>query len=199
MLKIGITGGIGSGKTTVCKIFELLGIPVFYADDVAKTLMVSDTLLISQIKSSFGKQSYNNNILNKKHLADLVFTDPQKLALLNSFVHPAVFRAMDEWALQQKSVYVLKEAALLFESGSYLKNDFNILVSAKEELRIARVTKRDGLSREKVKERIQNQMSEEEKLTKADFFIANNEDEFLITQVLVLHHQFIKIAESAQK
>lgn len=194
MLKIGITGGIGSGKTTVCKIFELLGIPVFYADDVAKTLMVSDVLLMKQIRSAFGAESYfKDGLLNRKHIADLVFSDQEKLNLLNSFVHPAVFRAMDSWTLQQNTPYVLKEAALLFESGSYLKNDFNVLVSADEELRISRVMKRDKVSIDKVKERIRNQMPEAEKKSKADFFIDNNEKIFLITQVLALHENFIKI------
>lgn len=194
MLKIGITGGIGSGKTTVCKIFELLDIPVFYADDVAKTLMVTDALLISQIKSSFGAGSYfKDQTLNRKHIANLVFSHPEKLATLNSFVHPAVFRAMDAWTVQQSSPYVLKEAALLFESGSYLQNDFNVLVSAKEELRIQRVMERDAVTQEKVKDRIKNQMSEEEKLTKADFFISNNEDKFLIKQVLALHQKFMDL------
>ncbi|HTN19473.1 MAG TPA: dephospho-CoA kinase [Pelobium sp.] len=200
MLKIGITGGIGSGKTTVCKIFELLNIPVFYADDVAKTLMVSDALLVSQIKSSFGAEAYfADQTLNRKHIADIVFANPDKLAVLNSFVHPAVFRAMDEWVLKQTAPYVLKDAALLFESGSYRQNHFNILVSAKEELRIQRVMKRDGITQDKVKERIANQMSEEEKSTKADFFISNNEDEFLITQVLALHRQFLGLPPNASK
>lgn len=201
MLKIGITGGIGSGKTTVCKIFELLGVAVFYADDVAKTLMISDSLLISQIKSAFGNASYfEDNSLNKKHIADLVFSNSKNLALLNSFVHPAVFSEMDNWTLRQNSTYVLKEAALLFESGSYLKNDFNILVSSAEELRIARVMKRDNVSADKVKERIKNQMPEADKKEKADFFIENNETDFLITQVLALHQGFLKIAvERAQK
>lgn len=195
MLKIGITGGIGSGKTTVCKIFELLDIPVFYADEVAKHLMVFDALLIDQIKTNFGAESYSHGkTLNKKHIADLVFSDPEKLNLLNSLVHPAVFRAMDDWSLKQQSPYVLKEAALLFESGSYLKNDFNILVSANEDLRIARVMKRDQVNAAKVMERIQNQMLEAEKKLKADFFIDNNETDFLITQALALHQNFVKIA-----
>lgn len=193
MLKVGITGGIGSGKTTVCEIFELLGIPVFYADDVAKKLMVADELLVNEISASFGESSYlEDGTLNRKHIADLVFSNPDKLALLNSFVHPAVFREMDRWTLKQNSPYVLKEAALLFESGSYLQNDFNILVSADEKLRIQRVMKRDNLSAEKVKERIKNQMPEAEKVSKADFFISNNETDFLITQVLALHQEFIK-------
>src|SRR6476620_1712762 len=119
-LKVGITGGIGSGKTTVCQVFELLNIPVFYADDEAKKLMISDQILISEIKAEFGNQSYfEDGSLNRKHISDIVFQNPHQLKKLNSFVHPAVFRAMESWVSQQKSPYVLKEAALLFESGSY--------------------------------------------------------------------------------
>ncbi|HEX7367417.1 MAG TPA: dephospho-CoA kinase [Pelobium sp.] len=193
MLKIGITGGIGSGKTTVCKIFGLLGIPVFNADEVAKKLMVADEQLISEITNAFGAISYfEDGSLNRKHIADLVFSNPRKLALLNSFVHPAVFKAMAIWTNEQNSPYVLKEAALLFETKSYLNNDFNILVSADEALRIARVMKRDQIDLDKVKERIQNQMPEAEKKSKADFFIVNNETEFLITQVLALHQLLLE-------
>ncbi|MFC5284849.1 dephospho-CoA kinase [Pedobacter alpinus] len=195
MLTIGITGGIGSGKTTVCKIFELLGIPVFYADDVAKHLMVTDEILIDQIKLEFGSAAYlEDGSLNRKHISSIVFSESQKLQKLNSFVHPAVFRAMDSWVKKQNSLYVLKEAALLFESGSYLQNNYNVLVSAPEKARIARVMQRDNISEEKVLERIKSQMSEEEKLAKADFFINNNEQEFLIMQVLKLHHIFTEKA-----
>lgn len=195
MLTIGITGGIGSGKTTVCRIFELLGIPVFYADDAAKELMVTDEVLIHQIKEEFGADSYfANGNLNRKHISSIVFSQPLKLKVLNSFVHPAVFTAMDNWVKKQSSLYVLKEAALLFESGSYLQNSYNVLVSAPEKIRIARVMQRDNMSEQKVLERIKNQMSEEEKREKADFFINNNETEFLITQVLRLHQIFTKKA-----
>lgn len=193
MLKIGITGGIGSGKTTVCKVFELLGTPVFYADEVAKQLMVGDEELMQQIRAEFGEQAYlEGNILNRQHLSAIVFKQADKLEKLNALVHPAVFKEMDRWAAEQDSPYVLKEAALLFESGSYQDNDFNILVSAPEPIKIERVMKRDGISKEKVMDRMRNQMSEEEKIAKADFLIKNDESEFLITQVLKLHQQFVK-------
>ena len=131
MLKIGITGGIGSGKTTVCKVFETLGIPVFYADTVAKEIMVKDAILIEGIKSAFGEESYVNGNLQNKHIANIVFNDEKSLAQLNALVHPAVFRAFDEWEQQISSAvpYTLKEAALLFESGSYQMCDKNILVT----------------------------------------------------------------------
>lgn len=194
-LKIGITGGIGSGKTTVCKVFELLGIPVFYADEEAKSLMVKDELLVSEIKSAFGKEAYSDkNTLNRKHIASLVFNNPEKLAQLNSLVHPAVFKAFDVWVLQQFSPYVLKEAALLFESDSYKLNDKNILVSCPLDLRINRVMKRDQINKEKVLERIANQFPEVQKLALADFQIQNNEQEFIIPQVLQLHNLFMKEA-----
>ncbi|MEO5910910.1 MAG: dephospho-CoA kinase [Pelobium sp.] len=195
MLKIGITGGIGSGKTTVCKVFELLKIPVFYADDVAKELMVTDEILINQIKKSFGEESYfKDQQLNRKYIADQVFRNPDALATLNSFVHPAVFAAMDDWVCKQKAPFVLKEAALLFESNSYLKNDYNILVSSPLELRLRRVMQRDEISKEKIMERINNQFPEEQKVKLADFFIQNNEEEMIIPQVLNLYQQLLKIS-----
>jgi dephospho-CoA kinase len=195
MLKIGITGGIGSGKTTVCKVFELLDIPVFYADDVAKTLMVKDVILIQQIKATFGDEAYfADQSLNRKFISDTVFNQPNLLKKLNSFVHPAVFRAFDTWCLQQKAPYVLKEAALLFESGSYQQNDYNILVSCPLALRIQRVMLRDKLTQEKVMERIAVQLPEETKQSLANYLIQNNEQEFIITQVLQLHSQFLQKA-----
>jgi dephospho-CoA kinase len=194
-LKVGITGGIGSGKTTVCYIFELLGIPVFYADDEAKKLMIYDQILINEIKLAFGVQSYfEDGNLNRKHISDIVFKDTDQLKKLNSFVHPAVFRAMETWSSQQKSPYVLKEAALLFESGSYQQNKFNILVSCPLELRIKRVMNRDQITKEKVLERIQTQFPEEKKKAMADFFIQNNEEQFIINQVLELNQKLLKLS-----
>jgi dephospho-CoA kinase len=194
-LKVGITGGIGSGKTTVCHIFELLGIPVFYADDEAKKLMIYDQILINEIKLAFGVQSYfEDGNLNRKHISDIVFKDTDQLKKLNSFVHPAVFRAMETWSSQQKSPYVLKEAALLFESGSYQQNKFNILVSCPLELRIKRVMNRDQITKEKVLERIQTQFPEEKKKAMADFFIQNNEEQFIINQVLELNQKLLKLS-----
>ncbi|TKB95594.1 dephospho-CoA kinase [Pedobacter cryophilus] len=195
MLRIGITGGIGSGKTTVCKVFELLGIPVFYADDVAKELMIKDAILIQQIKATFGEEAYfADQTLNRKYISDQVFKQPDQLKKLNSFVHPAVFRAFDNWYTQQKAPYVLKEAALLFESGSYQQNDYNILVSCPLALRIQRVMQRDKVTKEKVMERIAAQLPEETKQSLANYQIQNNEQEFIITQVLQLHSQLLKKA-----
>jgi dephospho-CoA kinase len=192
MLKVGITGGIGSGKTTVCRIFELLNIPVFYADDEAKKLMVNNLELVDAIKIAFGEDAYyENGELNRKYISDIVFKDKDKLNMLNSLVHPAVFKAMEIWASKQKSKYVLKEAALLFESGSYRDNDYNILVSSDLDLRIERIAKRDLMSKDQIKARINTQFSEEVKEKLADFLIDNNESQFLIPQVLKLHHRFL--------
>ncbi|MCO4291479.1 dephospho-CoA kinase [Solitalea sp. MAHUQ-68] len=197
MLKIGITGGIGSGKSTVVKIFEQLGVPAFIADIEAKKVMVEDATLITGLKQNFGDQVYfDDGTLNRKLLADIVFNNPEKLATLNSLVHPAVFRSFDRWSLSfHKKPYLLKEAALLFESGSYQQNDFNILVTAPEDLRINRVMQRDGSSEDEVKSRIKNQFSEEEKLKLADYIILNDEKKALIPQVLTLHREFLKRAD----
>lgn len=194
MLKVGITGGIGSGKTTVCRIFETLGIPVFYADTAAKQIMVEDAILIKGIKNTFGKESYfDNGVLNNKHIASIVFNNAEELAKLNALVHPAVFRAFDSWtaALPADTSYVLKEAALLFESGSSQLCDLNILVVAPEKLKLDRVMQRDGVSADAVKARMDKQFTDRQKLKLADHIIQNNESESLIKQVLRLHQVFL--------
>jgi dephospho-CoA kinase len=192
MLKVGITGGIGSGKTTICKIFEILGIPVFYADDVSKTIMVDDLELKSQIINFFGSEAYfSDGSLNRKYISDIVFKDDLKLKKLNSLVHPAVRNAYERWASSQKSPYVLKEAALMFESKSYLDNNLNVLVSCPLDLRIERVISRDKTTKEKVLDRISKQMPEEEKEKLADFKIINDEEKSLIKQVLFLHNELL--------
>jgi dephospho-CoA kinase len=197
MLKIGVTGGIGSGKTTVCKVFETLGIPVFYADTSAKEIMVRDLNLAKGIKATFGEESYTaDGILNNKYLANLVFNNPKELEKLNALVHPAVFRGFDLW-LSKVPVhvpYILKEAALLFESGSYKACDYSLLVVAPLQNKLKRVMKRDGIAEEQVKARMDKQLSDEEKIKMADFFIRNEETESLILQVYDLHHQFLKKA-----
>jgi dephospho-CoA kinase len=194
MLKIGITGGIGSGKTTVCKVFETLGIPVFYADTVAKQIMVTDELLVAGVKSAFGKESYAaDGSLNNKYIAGIVFNNADELARLNALVHPAVFRAFDSWVKQVPATvpYVLKEAALLFESGSYKLCDQNILVLAPEAVRLRRVMDRDGVTAEQVKVRMDKQLPDEDKIKLADQVINNNETDSLIVQVTQLHQLFL--------
>ncbi len=196
MLKIGITGGIGSGKTTVCKIFENLGIPVFYADTVAKEIMTTDSVLIAGIKKTFGDASYfEDGKLHNKHIANIVFAKPEELVKLNALVHPAVFRAFDEWDAQlpKHTPYSLKEAALLFESGSYEKCDKNIIVTSPYALKLARVTERDQVTSAQVIARMDKQFSDKQKLKIADYVIANDEKTSLILQVLALHEEFLAI------
>jgi dephospho-CoA kinase len=194
-LKIGITGGIGSGKTTVCQVFELLGIPVFYADAAAKEVMHSDTDLKRDIISAFGIRSFlAGGILNRKYLADIVFYDQKALDALNALVHPAVFRAFDKWVLKYPHApYVMKEAALLFESDSYKMCTHSILVKAPEGLKISRVMRRDQITEAEVRLRMARQFSEEKKETLADFSIINDEHKMVIPQVLQLHEYFISL------
>jgi len=194
-MKIGITGGIGSGKTTVCKIFETLGIPVYYADERAKSLMESDLNIVEQVKNLFGQSAYlKNGHLNRSLIASIVFQDNSKLKALNAFVHPAVFQDAERWHLSQKGVpYTLKEAALLFESGSSENLDKIITVFAPKELRIHRVVERDGSLREAVEGRMKKQMSEEEKMRLADFVIFNDGKHPLINQVLKIHRNILAI------
>lgn len=193
MLKIGVTGGIGSGKSTICQVFELLGIPVFYADAEAKKLMLEDEKLKSAISDTFGAASYlADGSLNRTYLAEIVFNDENQLASLNKLVHPAVFKAFNHWAEAQTAAYVVKEAALLFESGSYRLCDKNILVTAPEALKIARIIQRDQIGEEEIRARMARQMSDEEKLPLADIVLKNDEQELLIPQILQLNEQFLQ-------
>lgn len=191
MLKVGITGGIGSGKTTICRIFQTLNVPVFNADDVAKTLMTSDDILVRNIKLAFGGEAYlGNGELNRKYLANIVFNDEKQLQVLNELVHPATIQAFKKWAKQQDSIYCLHEAAILFESGAFKTCDYSILISAPEDIRIARVMKRDEVLENEVRTRMDKQMPEEQKKKMANFIILNDESESVIPQVLKLH-QFL--------
>lgn len=197
MLKVGVTGGIGSGKTTVCKIFEKLGIPVYYADERAKLLMVENPALIQKIKALFGAKAYfKNGSLNRKYIASFAFTDKQKLAQLNAVVHPVVFEDTAHWQKQHENFpYTIKEAALLIESGSYKNLDKLILVTAPIEVRLQRVLRRDGLSEAAIRRRMESQMSEAEKAKYADFTINNDGSESLIRQVWTLHQQLLQLAK----
>jgi dephospho-CoA kinase len=196
MLKVGVTGNIGGGKTTVSKLFEILGIPVFYADDAAKKIMTEDSLLVSGLKSAFGEEAYfKDGSLNRKHIAGIVFNDEQELARLNALVHPAVFRAFGNWVARLNDApYVMKEAALLFESDSYQMCDKTIMVTAPLELRIKRVVKRDGFTRAEILARDARQFTEEKKIALADFVIKNDDTELVIPQVLKLHEYFLSIS-----
>lgn len=192
MLKIGLTGGIGSGKTTVAKIFELLNVPVYYADEASKRLYHTDKDLIADIKKNFGEDVYTNEQLNRSKLASIVFNDPDKLELLNQLVHPPTIRDAEEWMNKQTAPYVIKEAALLFESGSAAGLHYIIGVKAPSHLRIKRVIDRDGLSREEILSRATKQIDEDIKMRLCDFVINNNEQELVLPQVLELHDKFLK-------
>lgn len=196
MLKIGITGGIGSGKSTVANIFEVLGIPVYYADDAAKRLMNEDEELKEKIKLQFGNEVYKNGRLDKKYLADIVFASPGKLALLNALVHPATLRDADNWMHNQTSPYTLKEAALIFESGAHQHLDYVIGVTAPAPLRILRTMQRDGITREEVIARMDKQMDEAIKMKLCDFVIKNDEQEMLLPQVFALHEKFVALSQN---
>jgi len=195
MLKIGLTGGIGSGKSTVAKIFELLSIPVYYADEASKRLYHTDKNLIAQIKKHFGEDVYTSEQLNRSKLAAIVFNDPQKLELLNQLVHPPTLRDAEEWMKKQTAPYVVKEAALLFESGSSAGLDFIIGVKAPTALRVKRVMDRDHLTRDEVLSRADRQIDENIKLMLCDFIINNNEQQLVIPQVLELHGRFLEMAQ----
>jgi dephospho-CoA kinase len=198
MLRIGLTGGIGSGKTTVAKIFELLKVPVYYADAASKRLYHTDRDLIKDIKKHFGEDVYTNEQLNRSKLAAIVFADPAKLELLNQLVHPPTIRDAEEWMKKQSAPYAVKEAALLFESGSAGGLDLIVGVSAPLSLRLKRVMDRDSVSREAVLERMKHQINEEMKMKLCDFVIQNNEQALVIPQVLDLHQQFLERANTSK-
>jgi dephospho-CoA kinase len=198
MLKVGLTGNIGSGKTTVAQVFELLGIPVFYADDEAKKVMVTDNLLIEGIKQTFGQQAYfNDGSLNRKYISGIVFNNKAELEKLNALVHPAVFRAFESFDhMHNDAPYVIREAAILFESGSYKMCDRAIMIAAPLETRIARVIKRDGISRTDVESREARQLSQDEKLKLANDVIINDDKQLVIPQVLALHQLYLSLAHN---
>ena len=198
ILKVGITGGIGSGKTTVCKVFEALGIPVYYADWHARQLMVNAPRLVAGVKELFGPDAYlEDGALNRPYIAEKVFNNDKKLQQLNHLVHPAVAEDAGRWHSAQENVpYTLKEAALLFESGNYKQLDKVITVFAPEDLRIQRVMDRDQVSSTEVRARMAKQMPEEEKLKRADFVVYNDGTHSLIRQVWVIHQALLAKSET---
>lgn len=191
MLRIGLTGGIGSGKSTVARIFEVLGVPVYYADAASKRLMQENDELVAQIKKAFGAQAYKEGILDRKYLAETVFVKSEKLDLLNSLVHPATITDAAEWMKKQSAPYAIKEAALIFESGSEKNLDAVIGVKAPLSLRLQRTMDRDHITLEQVKARMNHQMDEEQKMRLCDYVIVNDDQQLLIPQVLELHEKLI--------
>lgn len=191
-LRIGITGGIGAGKSTVARIFASLGVPVYDADSRAKSVMTTDGILMEEIKKEFGTLAYRSSgELDRSFMASIVFQDPGKLSRLNALVHPRVRHDFEQWVNGQPAVpYVLKEAALLHETGAASQLAATIVVTAPADVRVQRVVKRDPQrSAEAVRAIIQNQMPDEEKVKRGDYVIRNDETTLVIPQVLEIHRQ----------
>lgn len=191
---IGLTGGIGSGKTTVANAFAKYGVPVYIADLEAKNLMATSKALKAKIINAFGDEAYSNGIPNRSYLSKLVFNDPGKLNKLNSFVHPAVQRHFKKWLAKQTASYVIKEAAILFESGSYKDCDKIITVTAPLETRIQRVMQRDAVNYQDVLVRIKNQWPEEEKIKRSHFVIENISLEKTLKKVEEIHLKLLELS-----
>jgi dephospho-CoA kinase len=197
MLKIGITGGIGSGKSTVAKIFEVLGIPVYYADEASKKLVNESAEIKIKITEAFGAEAYSDNLLNRQYIAGIVFSQPEKLAQLNAIVHPATIKDAENWMARQTTPYAIKEAALIFESGSQGQLDAVIGVYAPKALRIQRVMQRDNISRDEVLSRMNRQIEESIKMRLCDYVIHNDEQQLVIPQVIALHEKLLQQANTA--
>lgn len=195
VLKVGLTGGIGSGKSTVAQIFEVLGIPVYYADAEAKRLMNEDEQLKEEIINIFGADAYMNNALNRKYISSIVFTDPLKLDQLNAIVHPATKRDAENWMQSQTTPYAIHEAALIFEANVNERLDYVIGVSSPEELRIQRAMQRDNVTHEEIMKRMKQQLDEKIKMSKCDFVLINDEQHLLIPQVLALHQKLVDLSK----
>ncbi len=187
MKRIGLTGNIGSGKTTVASCFEILGIAVFNADKQAKLLMSEDINLKQSLITEFGKEVFHNNELNLKYLSNLAFNDDIVLKRLNALVHPIVQDAFEKWSIQQSGAYVIKEAAILFESNTYQSLDEIICISCPEEIRLKRILKRDDLSEKEVRQRMSHQWAEEKKISLSDYTITNDNLSLVIPQILSIH------------
>lgn len=194
MLTVGITGGIGSGKSVVARIFASMGIPVYYADIEARKLMTENPAVREKIISLFGPQAYTQNDLNRKFISSIVFTDPVKLQRLNDITHPAVLQDARDWFNKQTGPYAIKEAALIFESSMNQYLDYVIGVSAPVAVRLQRTMQRDQISETEVMNRMNKQMDAEEKMRKCDFVIDNSGHTSVIAQVIDLHHRLLNVA-----
>lgn len=196
MIKVGLTGGLGSGKTTVAKIFETLSIPVFYADDEAKKITDTDAHVKAQLQARFGADVYANGLLDRPKLAALIFNNAAAIQAVNAIIHPAVAHAFSQWITQQQTPYVVQEAAILFETGSYKKFDKIILVSAPKPLRISRVMQRSNWTQKEAEQRMANQWEENQKIPLADFVILNDGSKPLLPQIVAIHEDLIRFANS---
>lgn len=198
MIKLGITGGIGSGKSVVCTIFKCLGIPVFRADDEGRRLLNEDTVVKNEVVKLFGPSVIINGQPDRKKIASLVFADKEKLLQLNSIIHPAVRSSFEHWLSEQTSQIIIEEVAIMFESGAYKGLDAVLVVTAPEKLRIERVMSRDGVTETEVRKRMQNQMSDEEKVKRATYVVVNDGTTMLIPAVLDIYKTLLK-GHSAKK
>ncbi|MGB3947910.1 MAG: dephospho-CoA kinase [Bacteroidia bacterium] len=197
MFKVGITGGIGVGKTTVCKVFELLGVPIYYSDEAAKIVIETQNVKTKIIEAFDSDVLTSDNALDKKKLAAIVFNDKSKLNVLNSIVHPAVDAHFKQWlSAHATDSYIIKEAAILFESGASLAMDKVITVTAPLELKIQRAMMRDTSTREQIEERIKNQMNDDEKIKRSNFVIYNDNQQLVIPQVINVHESIRKLINS---
>ncbi len=197
-MRIGLTGGIGSGKSTVARFFEALGVPVYHADPRARDLMEQQPDLIHGIRNLLGPQAYATERLDRAYIASRVFADPELLQQLNSLVHPAVRNDFQQWVAAQESPYVIQEAAILFENGGYQNFDRMILVTAPQEERIQRVISRDGSSRDAVLKRMENQWPDERKVPLADYVIFNVELEETAGRVSAIHRELLDLSASEE-
>ncbi len=197
MYKVGITGGIGAGKSLISEMFRVLGVPVYHSDPKAKWLMTNSSSVKSKVIQAFGEVAYLwDGQLNRDYLASVVFNHPDKLETLNSIVHPALWEDSMKWAKQQTKPYTLHEAAILFETGGYKNMDFNILVYAPAEERIRRTMVRDKVDRQSVIARMDKQMPEEKKMELVDHIIYNDGSQSLVSQVVELHHLLLMRSRS---
>lgn len=196
MLKVGITGGIGSGKSLVAEMFKTLGIPVLHADAAAKFLMNADEALKAAIVDLFGEEVYQNGRLNRPFLSSVIFNDKDKLEALNAVVHPATIAYGKKWFENQHSSYAIKEAAIFYESGTYVEMDIMIGVYAPIEIRLKRAMERDAVAESDIRKRMENQMDETEKMSRCDYIILNDGTKSIIQQVLELHQKLITLARN---
>lgn len=191
-MKIGVTGGIGSGKTSVCKVFSILGAPVFSADQEARSILDTDPRIMNSINSVTGENLYSSGVLDRTRLAGLIFKDETLLKQINSLIHPAVFDRFGKWVGEQKAPYVIMEAAILFESGASKLVDKIVTVIAPAEERIKRVIMRNKLSREDVMERMHNQMDDDSKTRLSDYIVSNSENDMIIPAILKIHEDILR-------
>ncbi len=195
ILKLGVTGGIGSGKTSVCRVFNVLGIPVFSADKEAHIILDNDQKVIARIRKLLGENLYSGGVLDRAEMAKLIFNDGKLLKKVNGIVHPAVFEKFGMWLEKQPAPYVILEAAILFESGASKLVDRTITVLAPLDERVERVIRRNRLTYEQVMDRIRNQMDDDSKIRQSDYVIMNSEQDMIIPEVLRIHNDLLRLAK----